>query len=583
MLNRGRQALVFLSHVTRETCEASPSEERPVKPASQLSVEVNMCLGKGRLIQRYSVIVVKGVSLSPVLPLRTIMNLKLYSKLASELCLNAAGAQTSQQGPQWRICSSNHGNTSGSHLPQSVISSVASHHSGATSGSCITATEDAEPPDIWAVIKPGHVREKIAMFGSDGRWSSGNRALSPGVTWDKDEGLSGLFQVRKSKGNWEENGRAKRQRHLGNQNVSWDATFWRHLDWSPRSSDGGRTDAVGEREELKVSVVEMVACLEKRFCQQRRRDAKPVLQKSSASLTLSRAPPTEPDSARVSNMVARLESDCLRTQMEANGLKRTVGRVLLATAVISSSPCQPTSTTLISLPPPQKVSRESTPASLVATPPPPNTDTPPPVSSGQETPDPEETEPPPGLLFRSPPPPETPASTDSARSPVPVGGASEQASGAEACAFLEARQRLRQLLEPRPLLTLLPHHLLVQIFALLPTRSLAALKCACRYFRFIINTYGVRPADSLWVSDPCYSDDPCKQCKKRYVRGDVSLCRWHHKPFCQALPYGPGYWMCCRGVHKDTPGCNVGLHDNRWVPAFHSRNVPICRWGKQEE
>uniref|UniRef100_A0A3B5KFN5 F-box protein 34 n=1 Tax=Takifugu rubripes TaxID=31033 RepID=A0A3B5KFN5_TAKRU len=446
------------------------------------------------------------------------MNLKFYSKLANELCFNAAGAQTSQQGPQWRICSSNHGNVSGSHLPQSVISSVASHHNGSTSGSCGTATEDAEPLDIWAVIKPGHVREKIAMFGSDGRRSSGNRALSPGV--------------RKSKGNWEEKGRAKRQRHLGNQNVPWDTTFWRHLDWSPRSADGGRTETVGEGEELKVSVVEMVACLEKRFCQQqqqrRRCGTKPVLplQKSS-----------------------------------------------------------PTPTMLSSLPPPP-------PASLMATPPSPNADTPPTASSGEasaslKTPDPpfpsEETEPLPGLLFRSPPPPETSTGTDSARPPVPEGGASQQASGAETCAFLEVRQRLQQLLEPQPFLTLLPHHLLVQIFALLPTRSLAALKCACRYFRFIINTYGVRPADSLWVSDPCYSDDPCKQCKRRYGRGDVSLCRWHHKPFCQALPYGPGYWMCCRSVHKDTPGCNVGLHDNRWVPAFHSMNVPICRWSKQEE
>lgn len=504
------------------------------------------------------------------------MNLKFYSKLASELCFNAAGAQASQQGPQWRICSGNHGNPSGSH------SSVASHHSGSTSGGSVTAAEDAEPLDIWAVIKPGHVREKIAMFGADGRWSSGSGAVSPGVPWDKDEGLSGSFHVRKSKGNWEEKSRAKRQRHSGNQNVLWDTTFWRHLDWSPGSADGGRTETAGEREELKVSVVEMVACLEKRFCQQQqqrrlRRDAKPVLplQKSSASLTLSRAPPTEPDGVGVSDMVARLESDGLRTQMEANGLKRTVGRVLLATAVISSSPCQPTSTMLLSLPPP---------ASLMATPPSPDTDTPPTVSSS-ETPDPpsppEEAEPPPGLLFRSPPPPETSTSAGPARSPVPGGGASKQASRA-ACAFLEVRQRLQQLLEPQPFLRLLPHHLLVQIFALLPTRSLAALKCSCRYFRLIIDTYGVRPADSLWVSDPCYSDDPCKQCKKRYGRGDVSLCRWHHKPFCQALPYGPGYWMCCRGVHKDTPGCNVGLHDNRWVPAFHSMNVPICRWGKQE-
>lgn len=148
--------------------------------------------------------------------------------------------------------------------------------------------------------------------------------------------------------------------------------------------------------------------------------------------------------------------------------------------------------------------------------------------------------------------------------------------------FLELRQRLQQLLEPQPYLSVLPHHLLLKILLLLPTQSLAALKCTCRYFKFIIDNYGVRPADSLWVSDPRYRDDPCKQCKKRYGRGDVSLCRWHHKPYCQALPYGPGYWMCCHGVHRDAPGCNVGLHDNRWVPAFHSINVPIYRRSRND-
>lgn len=143
--------------------------------------------------------------------------------------------------------------------------------------------------------------------------------------------------------------------------------------------------------------------------------------------------------------------------------------------------------------------------------------------------------------------------------------------------FLLMRQRLQQLLEPQPFLAVLPHHILLKIFSLLPTQSLTALKCSCNYFRFIIEDYGVRPADSLWVSDPRYRDDPCKQCKRRYVRGDVSLCRWHHKPYCQALPYGPGYWMCCHGARRDMLGCNVGLHDNRWVPAFHSINVPIYR------
>nr|XP_046223223.1 F-box only protein 34-like isoform X2 [Oncorhynchus gorbuscha] len=143
--------------------------------------------------------------------------------------------------------------------------------------------------------------------------------------------------------------------------------------------------------------------------------------------------------------------------------------------------------------------------------------------------------------------------------------------------FLEMRFKIQLLLEPQQYMSFLPHHIIIKIFCLLPTESLAALKCTCHYFKFIIESYGVRPADSRWVCDPRYKDDPCKQCKKRYGRGDVSLCRWHHKPYCQALPYGPGYWMCCHGSHKDTPGCNVGLHDNRWVPAFHSINMPIYK------
>ncbi|XP_072545472.1 F-box only protein 34 [Salminus brasiliensis] len=149
--------------------------------------------------------------------------------------------------------------------------------------------------------------------------------------------------------------------------------------------------------------------------------------------------------------------------------------------------------------------------------------------------------------------------------------------------FLETRFKIQLLLEPQQYMAFLPHHIIVKIFSLLPTESLAALKCTCHYFKFIIESYGVRPADSRWVSDPRYKDDPCKQCKKRYGRGDVSLCRWHHKPYCQALPYGPGYWMCCRGSHKDTPGCNVGLHDNRWVPAFHSINMPIYKKSRDTE
>ncbi|XP_008050690.1 F-box only protein 34 [Carlito syrichta] len=138
--------------------------------------------------------------------------------------------------------------------------------------------------------------------------------------------------------------------------------------------------------------------------------------------------------------------------------------------------------------------------------------------------------------------------------------------------FLETRFKIQQLLEPQQYMAFLPHHIMVRIFRLLPTKSLVALKCTCCYFKFIIEYYNVRPADSRWVRDPRYREDPCKQCKKTYVRGDVSLCRWHPKPYCQALPYGPGYWMCCHRSQKGVPGCQLGLHDNHWVPACHSFN-----------
>ncbi|XP_066486026.1 F-box only protein 34 isoform X2 [Tiliqua scincoides] len=149
--------------------------------------------------------------------------------------------------------------------------------------------------------------------------------------------------------------------------------------------------------------------------------------------------------------------------------------------------------------------------------------------------------------------------------------------------FLETRFKIQQLLEPQQYLVFLPHHIIVKIFGLLPTRSLVALKCTCGYFKFIIEYYNIRPADSRWVRDPRYREDPCKQCKKKYVKGDVSLCRWHPKPYCQALPYGPGYWMCCHRSQKSVPGCKLGLHDNHWVPACHSFNRAIHKKSRENE
>ncbi|KAF3693060.1 F-box only protein 46 F-box only protein 34-like [Channa argus] len=151
--------------------------------------------------------------------------------------------------------------------------------------------------------------------------------------------------------------------------------------------------------------------------------------------------------------------------------------------------------------------------------------------------------------------------------------------------FLEIRFQIQRLLEPRQYMLLLPDHIMVNIFSYLPTRSLAALKCTCHYFKVLIETYGVRAVDSRWNQDPLYRDDPCKQCKRQYERGDVSLCRWHPKPYHHDLPYGRSYWMCCRRTDKDTPGCRIGLHDNNWVqqPADGSQPIRTKREERREE
>lgn len=572
-------------------------------------------------------------------------------QIRSELCLDAGVVHTlSQQGAQRRSCNS------GSRFPFSVISTNTLLRSHMTNGSVSetppqlkaspsvtlqplpppsgyenetlrfhqTQTEDTDAPlDIWTVIKPGHVREKIAIFASDGGRSSSvgdSECTSTSVIPDRTPALcsnnaamAGLLRAVKAKGSWEENSSAKRRRRSGNkQNLQPDQ---RSHKPSPRRLDfdqlSGETVTVPE-EELKVSVVEMVAFLEQRVSEQQP-DSKPLLaiQRSSATITLSRAPPPEgrgeeSDNIRVSDMVAKLESECLRRRAEgdlsrSNSLRRSVGRVLLATSDISP-PCRQSSPVTSSSS--QALSTGSeTPVSSLTTPPSPDPAILPIPPSGEatlknpniQTPPShsEEAEPLPGLLFLSPPLPalktlplSNPPPHDSgnqSKETVRVEGGREARRPSVSQDFLQMRQRLQQLLEPQPYLAVLPHHLLVKIFLLLPTQSLAALKCTCHYFKFIIDTYGVRPADSLWVSDPRYRHDPCKQCKKRYGRGDVSLCRWHHKPFCQALPYGPGYWMCCHAAHRDAPGCNVGLHDNRWVPVFHSINVPKYRRGQQDD
>uniref|UniRef100_UPI0037E93CAC F-box only protein 34 n=1 Tax=Semicossyphus pulcher TaxID=241346 RepID=UPI0037E93CAC len=650
------------------------------------------------------------------------MHLKSCQQLVrSELCCDVSSVQ---QGALLRTCSSNHGNSG--RLPLSVLSTNTLRRSNTTDISVsssvaslwlkaspstalqllprptgcenealrlhqITSEDTDAPLDIWNVIKPGHVREKIAIFASDGGRTDGSRGsecTSNSVSRDRTPSacqshapMTALIRAVKAKGSWEEKCNAKRRRRSGNnQNLQQDqrtqAAQQLALTASPQRLDSdqsvgmrraGEQVTEEEGEEMKVSVGEMVAFLEQRASEQQP-DSKPVLtlQRSSASITLSRAPPPElregsevrgeePESIKVSDMVARLESECLRRRTEgdlsrSNSLRRTVGRVLLATGDQSPAhflPASLSSVTSLSstLSGVQPVGREpiscseTQPVSTLTPPSSPGLAMPPSgVAEGlqrvappltQNTP-PQcvEAEPLPGLLFLSPAATEILCPSDSAPPPInlephppryrmtcdlepcpPIAlpdsnsqserrrrqAEQEQAVGLSLCStvlpvgrrasqdFLLMRQRLQQLLEPQPYLSVLPHHLLVKIFLLLPTHSLAALKCTCHYFLFLIDSYGVRPADSLWVSDPRYCDDPCKQCKKRYVRGDVSLCRWHHKPFCRALPHGPGFWMCCHGARRDAPGCNVGLHDNRWVPAFHSINVPIYRRSRHDD
>ncbi|XP_072221400.1 F-box only protein 34 [Leuresthes tenuis] len=612
------------------------------------------------------------------------MHLKSYPKVTcSELRLDTARVQTSpqwssqfvnQQGRLPRTFSSNHGNFSTSRHPFSIIStntlrctstansisSVAAFQLKApssendTPGLYPTRTEDADAAlNIWTVITPGHVREKIAIFASERGWKDGDGSCertpaSSLCTHDRmlmactnTAAMTGMSRAVKAKGSWEENSTAKRRRRSANSHKLQQDQRSQFLEeqTAPQQPDPTLGAVEGDEDKHKVSVVEMVAFLEQRASEQQP-DLKPLLalQRSSTTITLSKMTPPEikgeePENIRVSEMVAKLESECLRRRTEgglsrSNSLRRTVGRVLLAAGDPIFTPCRPLSPSSAAA---LSESLSQKPISFpqkLATPPSPGDGD---VHAGSVSEkqtvapplQPEKEEPLPGLLFLSLPsaeavPTAAPCPPHYRTSfylqpewaqacPAPCGSdrqlekrgsdagrapeEEEQVVGATPCSaavplgrsasvsqdFLELRQRLQQLLAPQPYLLVLPHHLLVKILLLLPTQSLAALKCTCSYFNFIIENYGVRPADSLWVSDPRYRDDPCKQCKKRYGPGDVSLCRWHHKPYCQALPYGPGYWMCCHGARRDAPGCNVGLHDNRWVPSFHSINVPIYR------
>ncbi|XP_062863237.1 F-box only protein 34 [Trichomycterus rosablanca] len=563
--------------------------------------------------------------------------------------------------------------------------------------------------DIWAVIKPGNTKEKIALFTAQrsshaGAGSSDEDSERGGITLDL------RMASMKSKGCWDGDWSVeKRRKRSGNPDKSKCITpTVQKLEFSPATLNPNKriSAAVGEimktneEDEKMPSVVEMVAYLEQRSSDQQV-DLKRSSLRSSSTVSLSKGvsllqPAEQPDlpegqeeeeeeSVRVLDMVAKLESQCLSRQSikeggvlsRSNSLRRRVGRVLLAGSEPYSVLLPPALPSLFKVkrinsdPEKQAGNEDETKALSEACKPVQSGQPECFVNSGNHQEDRNVTiqdthpevdalkgpctttnrtcedvqkcsEPPPGMLFFAQPSPQalqeqtnffkhsftseaTEAYLNSQKNEhtgsLPLDQTLGSSSAVESFSnknmdklrvnhddektadkdmsvvcrgpvplrrlvsleFLETRFKIQLLLEPQQYMAFLPHHIIVKIFSLLPTESLAALKCTCQYFKFIIESYGVRPADSRWVSDPRYKDDPCKQCKRRYDRGDVSLCRWHHKPYCQALPYGPGYWMCCRGAHKDTPGCNVGLHDNRWVPAFHSISMPIYRKSRDRE
>lgn len=132
--------------------------------------------------------------------------------------------------------------------------------------------------------------------------------------------------------------------------------------------------------------------------------------------------------------------------------------------------------------------------------------------------------------------------------------------------FLQSIRMVLPSLNMDPCIILrLPDHVLCNIFGHLGTRTLAALKMTCSDFQYVINFYDVRAVDSRWTADKRYIEDPCKQCRRHFTRGDQTMCRYHPKRYYSDLPYGRSYWMCCLKVEKSADGCATGLHDNRWL------------------
>uniref|UniRef100_A0A8C3U6V9 F-box protein 46 n=1 Tax=Catharus ustulatus TaxID=91951 RepID=A0A8C3U6V9_CATUS len=461
--------------------------------------------------------------------------------------------------------------------------------------------------DTWYVIKPGNTKEKVAFFVAHQCGGTG------GVTGGG--GGTGRASTMKVKGNWgSDSSKAKRRRRCHDPKASVGDT--------PKDAPTGDTDGAGDAPDL-LSVAEMVALVERRAALALQSLPRPPCD-APAPLVLLEAP-GGPECRRVAAAVAQFESQQQRGGGGGGG--RIAFRIssgcdhpraaTAAAATASAVPERPRALgakdqitcDLYRLVSPARAGVELLLATSgdkdggdeVTAAPEPNAGAAegPAASSSssctsgfhvdvvvtgvvdqcvffgkdsakqvtEETVRLPDEPPPPGQLFLLPGRPEEPAAAAAAP------GGRESPGDPALCRlyrhvshdFLEIRFKIQRLLEPRQYMLLLPEHVMVKIFSYLPTQALAALKCSCHYFKSIIETFGVQATDSRWNRDPLYRDDPCKQCKKRYERGDVSLCRWHPKPYHHDLPYGRSYWMCCRRPDRDAPGCRTGLHDNNWV------------------
>lgn len=127
-----------------------------------------------------------------------------------------------------------------------------------------------------------------------------------------------------------------------------------------------------------------------------------------------------------------------------------------------------------------------------------------------------------------------------------------------------------------------PTYVIAKIFRLLGTKELAALKCTCKDFHWLINQFDITGTDSQWMTGKEYRSDPCMYCGKiQDPRGDVSLCQRHPKAFYKYSVINRQYWTCCNAVKETTEGCQIGLHNNRWATSEFQPNF-ICKpWKSQ--